>query len=516
MSLYDSLVPEISRSMLEQILEDTDTRDLAAANVRMDYYRNDLAPMRPREMSQNTYDDRMEAWVGVPLASLFVNTIGAALYNRDIERESGNEAYDEALAPVYTASKITMQQNARLASIIGDTVVRVLPDWQDGLRLSVWDGRHIVPIYDPEDPQEIIGLIYDYLADPIASQIIRSTGGRAKTEARLEIITRHIRDRATGAILQPGIRARFVDDHRVPWADDRPSDAYNPYGDYLDGVFWRNLIDPTCARGMSDLAHILPMLQSVNESTTDARLLLQWNVYPIITTDADMEEAPRYDHKAIWLLGDKANGQSSTAQMLEWSQNLDGFKTHFEHLLALLHETARIPAIATGDLTHIGELSSGRAYEIAMRPYLDMLAEREVTCATQELALMRLMIAMQAYMGRAPFTGLTTNYGLGFDQPDPLKINAATVDAAVDFAPIRLAEDAAMQASAHSTRIGAGYESVETAIRETHPDWTDDEVREELERVGAGKAATVDASADLRIAQQQEAWRAGSKPAPTA
>jgi len=275
-------------------------------------------------------------------------------------------------------------------------------------------------------------------------------------------------------------------------------------------------MDVTAARGVPDLEHLLPMLQAVNESTTDARLLLLWNLYPIIATTADLEEQPDYSHKAVWALGALPNGSPADVKMLEWSQNLEGFKTHFEHLLALIHETARIPSIATGDLTHIGELSSGRAYEIALRPYLDMIAEREKLCSIQEIELMRTMIAVLAYMGKAPFTGLTTNYGLGFDQPDPIRIDEATAEASVTFEPVRVAEDAAIAAQAHSTRIGAGFESVETAIRETHPDWSDDDVREELERVGAGKAAEVDASADLRIAQQrQELANAGSgKPTP--
>lgn len=513
--LLESLVPDITRQMLEDLLADEDNRELDEQNRRMDYYRNELAPIRPPEMSEDTYRDRVEAWTGVPLASLLVNTIAGGMYCRDVARTTGNEAYDDALADVWKQMALTMQQNARLASVIGDTVIRILPDWQDGLRLSIWDGRHVIPLYDPDDPEVVVGHIYVYGSDSLASQMARALRGRGQTTERVEIVTRHIRDRATGAILQPGIRARFVDGERVPWAEESDRDAFNPLGDYLDGVFWRNSMDPTSCRGMSDLAHLLPMLTAVNESTTDARLLLLWNLYPILYTDADMESAPRYDHKAIWQLGDKANGQAASAGMIEWSQNLEGFKTHLEHLLALIHETARVPAVATGDLSHVGELSSGRAYEIAMRPYLDQIAERERLYEVQELRLMRHMIALLAYMGRKPFTGLLTAYGVGFDQPDPVKIRKATEEADIEFAPLQLAENPQEEATVHSQRIGAGFESIETAIRETHPDWSDDQVREELERVGSGKAATLDASADLRIAQQREELRgpdSGTRP----
>jgi len=508
MSIYDSLIPDISARQLEDVMTECDKRDLTAMNLHMDYYRNEVKPAHPQSMSEETFRDRVASWVGVPLASLLVNTIGAALYNRDVSRTTGNEAFDKALEGVWSTMRQTMLQNARLASVIGDTVIRISPDWRAGLRLSVWDGRHIVPIYNPDDPQEVIGIIYDYIADTAQSQIARALRGQGHAEERIEIVTRHIRNPMTGAIEQPGIRARFIDGKRVPWTDDSAVDGFNPLGDFLDGVFWRNSLDPTATRGMSDLAHMIPMLASINEETTDAELLLRWNVYPIIWTTAEVEEAPDYSHKALWALGERSNGQPGEAGMLEWSGNLDGFRTHFDHLLGLLHETARVPAIATGDLTHIGELSSGRAYEIAMRPYLDLISERERLCEVQELDLMRSMIALLAYMGKAPFTGLTQNYGLGFDQPDPLKIDKATETADIEYEPIRLAEDETQEAMAHSTRIGAGFESIETAIRETHPDWTDDDIREELERVGSGAATVTDASADLRIQQQQEELKA--------
>lgn len=508
------ITPDISRGALDDILAEADDRELAAANDRMDLYRNATRPARPQEMSDDTYRDRCDAWSPIPLAALLVDTLAGGCYRRAVTRTTGDEALDALLAPVWAQMPTVMLQNARLAGIIGDTFVRVLPDWADGLRLSVWDGRHIVPLYDPDDPQEIIGVVFDYLLDDVAAQLARAMRrrdmGRAPiggTQARIEIITRHIRDRQTGEIIQPGIQARFIDDVR-----DTDLPPWNPLGDYLPGVFWRNAVDPTSSRGLSTLEHTLPLLNAINESTTDARLLLLWNIYPIIATTADMEEAPRYDHKAVWQLGSLPNGSPASVEMLEWSQNLDGFRTYYDHLLGLLHETARVPAIATGDLTHIGELSSGRAYEIAMRPYLDTIAEHEQLYVVQELNLMRAMIAMLIATGRMPpaqASALSTVFSSEMGaQPDPIKLREAMREAAVEFAPVRLAEDAAMLAQVHSTRIGAGFESIETAIRETHPDWSDDRIREELERVNAGAPASIDASADLRIAQQQAELRA--------
>lgn len=171
--IYESLVPEISARQLEDILAECDKRDLAAMNKRMDYYRNELEPVHPQSMSEDTWRDRRDNWTSIPLAQLLVDAIATGLYNREVERTTGNEAYDKALAPIWAKLTLTMPQNCRLASVVGDTVLRLAPDWRDGVKVSVWDGRHVVPIYDPDDPQTIIGLVYDYVADPVASQIAR-------------------------------------------------------------------------------------------------------------------------------------------------------------------------------------------------------------------------------------------------------------------------------------------------------------------------------------------------------
>ena len=52
----------------------------------------------------------------------------------------------------------------------------------------------------------------------------------------------------------------------------------NPLGDFLDGVFWRNSLDPTATRGMSDLAPMIPMLASINEEFGTTVLVITHNV----------------------------------------------------------------------------------------------------------------------------------------------------------------------------------------------------------------------------------------------
>lgn len=512
-ALFESLVPDITYDMLCDLLDEQDTRNAADLDSYMDHYLGRVQANRPASMSTTAWEEREAAWTPVPMGRLFVEAIVSALYGRNVARTTGREEWDNYLAEFWSDLPQFMLRHNRLICTVGDGVIRVRPDWLRGVALSSWDGRHVVPLVEPET-QEIIGIVYDYLADPIAAQLSRAMKGvRTGVEAvqdRKDIITRHIRDHETGEILQPGIRARFIDGVRVEWAAG--DNGLNPLGDYLDGVFTVDLQSPVSVRGDSVLSHILPLLAGLNELSTDGRQLIMWNLFPILWTTADMDEAPVYSPHAIWQLGDKPSGQPAEAGRIEWSGDMSGYLSYYDHIMSELHEIARVPAIATGDLTHIGELSSGRAYEVALKPFLESIAERERCRVQDEEALLELVVAVLAYNGAPGFSGLTSTFaGVGFAQPDMQKIRAALADMSVEFDALQVAEDIVEHASVHSTRIGAGYESIETAIRETHPDWTDDQVREELERVGANKQETLDASAALRVEQQREEMKAAAR-----
>jgi len=296
----------------------------------------------------------------------------------------------------------------------------------------------------------------------------------------------------------PGIRARFDGEERIPWDDslDPEVDGLNPMGDYLDCVLWKNDDSLGSVRGVSDAEALRPLLVGINELLVQGRIIIKYGAWPIITTDAEIEGNPQMFAGKVWSLGVNAAGQAADAKYLEWSQNMTGFMAVLDRLIGLLHETSQVPAVAVGDLDHIGELSSGRAYEVAMSPLLDLVAMRERVYTFQELDLLRLCVAGMASMDKIP--GLTTpQYGIS-NMPDMLRINEKLTDASVEFAPVNVARDEQADAMTHSIRISAGFESEEQAIRATHPDWPDDRVLKELERTGANAASVVDSATAAR------------------
>ena len=167
-----------------------------------------------------------------------------------------------------------------------------------------------------------------------------------------------------------------------------------------------------------------------------------------------------------------------------------------DRMIGLVHETSQVPEVAVGDLEHIGSLSSGRAYEVAMSPLLDLVAMREEIYTQQELEVMELSIAGLAHVGK--LKGYTKPaFGIA-NMPDAEKIRKAMAGASIEFAPVKVARDDLTDAQVHSTRIASNYESEEQAIRATHPNWDDKKVLEELKKAGSDEVAKVDAEVELR------------------
>ena len=494
---FKDITKDIVASTFEDLLNEYETRNLECQNYYEDLYNASTKPVKPITMSADRWAEVEAAWVPVPLLKVIVSKISSMMYGRAIERTTGVEAIDLLMEPLWTLQKRFMPKICKSAGLMGDGAIRMTPDWRTGITLRWWDGRHVNPIYDP-NTLEIIGMFYDVLSDPMASQISRFLGGKGDVKEVKELVTKHIRDPLSGMIIQPGIRARFVDGNKVPWDEDTPEelDGLNPLGDYLDCVFWKNDDAISGIRGVSDAEAIKPLLDSINEMLVQGSMIIKYSAYPVITTTADIKGNPSVHAGKVWSLGSDTQGNPGTMEYLEWSQQMNGYMDMLNRLISLIHETSQVPEVAVGDLEHIGSLSSGRAYEVAMSPLLDLIAMRQEIYTQQELEVMELSIAGLAHVDR--LKGYTkAQFGIS-NMPDLKKIQTVMADASVEFAPVKVARDELTDAQVHSMRISSGYESEEQAIRSTHPQWSDERVLEELKKAGAEEAEKVDATVALR------------------
>lgn len=494
---FKDLTPDISAKTFEKLLEEYDKRELQKIDDARALYSATTEPKKPASMSRERWDEVRAEWTSVALLKVIVKKIVTLMYGRDVERTTGQKDIDTLLEPIWDYLALFMPSSCTMAGVDGDGAIRMIPDWENGITLTWWNAKHIVPIYNPENLR-IVGMVYDALADDMRSQIARAVGGKGKTRDVKELITRHIRDPLTGEITQPGIRARFVDGVRVPWDGGLSPDidGLNPLGDYLDCVFWKNDNSLGGIRGESEAECVRPLLHSINERLVQNNLVIRYNAYPILKTTAHFKDNPSVHAGKVFQLGVDSAGNPATMDYLEWSQDLKASLEVLDKLLAFVHEITQVPELAVGQLTNLGNLSSGRAYEVAMSPILDLIRMRERLYTWQELGLMELCVAGMAHVGK--LKGYTTPFGGIENVPDMKKIKTVMTDASIEFDPVRVARDELTDAQVHSMRIAAGYESEYEAITATHPQWPEEKVLEELKCTGADATQKVDETVNLR------------------
>lgn len=496
----DSLVPDMTWKQFERILGECDTRDRQGIERAQALYQNTSSAEFPPAMSDDIANSRREAWLPVALSRTIVEKMTQVMYGRQVERTTGNVDLDALFMEVWDTANSILSRIVTLADIEGDGVVRIMPDLRGRIKYTTWSGLDIVPLFDPMDPHGMpLGVIYDYLSDPLQSQIVRGMGDTGDSQDVKEVITRHIRNQETGAIEQPGIRVRFVNGKAAPYDGDET--GLNPLGDFLDGVFWKNAEDPYSARGVGILAALMPTLTAFNELLTSGHELIRWNLWPILVVKGSMAQKPVYSPRTVMQPGANPDGTPGDVTKIEWSENMGGYMDYLNRILDLIYQTSGMPAVSVGDLRGIGNLSSGRALQIAYNPLLSVIYGREQLALRQERELMATSLAVLTNLGYTPQFARNYDAEAGYPMPDAVAIRDALKSARVAFDPVKLAEDTMENATVHQIRISAGYESEETAIRAEHPDWSDEDVTAELDRVGAGKAEVVDAAAQTRIAQ---------------
>ena len=513
--IFPDLTAEVTlRTLLDY---ESEYANATAAEIRSarDMYENETEPDLPPDMGPDLVREYKQDWTPAPVGKMIVNRLTSAMLRRDTERTTGNDA----LTPVYDEALLQMPRRlplvVRMASTYGHCVLRLRPDYRQGVGFSLWrpsapngpDGA--IPIIDSDDPQgEPLGIIYRYSYHTATEQADLARGRYRREHKVVECITRHQRDPLTGVIVQPGIRVKYVDDVRVPYYDG--DSGLNPLGDYLGAVLWRNSDSMEHAYGESDVLPLMALLRRINHTITDGHMLLKWNVWPLtyITGGRSKGDLP-YHWRAIWeIVGDGTGGTPSVGKLESNPAHMGSLLDYVRYLMQLISMTSAVPSFSLGDLSGIGQLSSGRAYEIAMTPLSDAVALRTPVLIDNEMMLMREVVALGAYRttqdavtesikGLAAY--LSTAPGLPA-MPDYRKIDAALVDAVVEYGPVSMAHSEMDAATVHGIRIGAGYESTEQAIRSTHPSWTDDQVADELERIqGAGDEAALDTVAQARI-----------------
>jgi hypothetical protein len=457
-------------------------RDVMRARL---LYANATPPTLPGSMSDKMQTEYRLEWSPPAIAKCCVDKIMAAMYGRIVQRKVGETKQPEDVQ--YSVDKLLEAWDRNTARaytrclIHGHVVIRFFPDHRTGTVIGLYDPDEATPLYDPTtEDLSPYGIVYHYRI-PASSFPLPV---KALEVSILEYITTHKRDAVTGDILEAGQRKRWYSTSGT-WTEWPYYDGdlgLNPYGDHLGAVVWRN-DDVVGPDGESEILPIHDLLLSISHTATDLKLLLKWNVFPILASNSPGFANMPYGWRMNIELQPDGSGNKGEITRVDFSPgSLESGMNFLRLLLQLVNESTSVPAIAMGDLSDIGNLSSGRALEIVMMPLTDLTNRRQKLQAWQEEEALREMLVVWGHMMYEskkgdPFDLMTVEYeGRAYPFAHMLPIS-------VTFGPLGLARSTEDLIAYVTQLYGGSLASLDHCVRTLHPDWTDDQVIQEIDRI---------------------------------
>lgn len=465
--------PDLAYGGLMDVLRSNDRREHQALARASQLYDNLTEPEWSNAMSPSDYQNKKRCWAPVALTSVIVDKIASALYgNRGVFRSTGDTTLDKILQPVWADMGRVMTRVSKVASIGGNDTVKVTSKYPSRVKYGDYGIGNVVPLLDPADPHgRPLGLIFEYLTgDMKVSDQIAAYMRPQKTSVHrvVEIVTRNVRN-DDGEIIEPGVHRLFVDEREVNLGNG----GYNPMGDFLGNVYWRSADHPTSPFGRSDIIPLIKTLDAINTTICLANEKLVWNVFAPIWTNVRGKIELRFAPGEIW----QAQQDDAKLERIDTDPDVTPVLDLVNFLVSMVHETSRVPSVSTGDLEHIGNLSSGRAFEISMIPLVDLLKEKEACAISQEKELVGETIAWMAYSGLiGGFTVPSPIRGLP-PQPDAMKIAEIVDSTVIEFTPITYPHTATEQVQYISSAVDKGLMSKEEGIGLLHPTWDEGRIR---------------------------------------
>lgn len=447
-----------------------------------DLYDNMDSPLRPPSMSERIYSSREEAYTPVAFTSLIVNKIANLLYGRMVARSTGDKKLDAMVASAYAGSRGQFMRLAKISSLAGYAAVRVCRDWAGGYSFHMYGFDEVEPILNIENPfGKVDGIQFNTNVQELPDWVkpLNPNIKKHLVYTMSETITRHVRD-SEGNIKKPGEYIVEVDGKRVR----DPFNGLNPMGDLLGAVWWRGADHPFDPWGGSDILHLLETLESLNELLTDGRELMIWGLHAPVVTNSVGHKDWKYSPRSIWGAG---QGEGIWVKRLESNTAaIHDLKEYIALIIDIMHQTSRIPSISVGSLQGLGQASSGRAFEIAMTPAKELVAEKENAAIPQEMELLTELVGRMGYYGDIK--------GLGVGQtPDLIKIRKLLAKATIEFAPLSFPQPLVDETL--TGQVAAGVRSREDAIQTLHPSWDDNQIKAEIRLIdGASPEVGVDAA----------------------
>jgi hypothetical protein len=495
----------VFESLLRSI-ESQEKLELGDLSMLKAVYNNSAQAERTPSMSDRSYKGRQEAFTPVSYCALLVNKVASLLYGRTVQRSAGfaDEVMNAKVDLAYKNTGGLFMRLGKLSSLAGYSAVRVKRDWTGEYVLRVYGFDEVKPILDPENPFGMVkGLLYDIQTTALPPWVheLNPTLKKESLYRFQEVITRNDRD-SNGNIIAPGSYEVRVDGKKM---QTRFGDV-NPLGDYLGAVWWRGMDDPFNPWGGSDILGLLKTLTALNETMTDGRELILWNLHSPVVTNVKSALNWKYGPRAVWQAMGGETGEVWVKRLESGTGSFDSLEKFIRLIIDMTHQTSRIPLVSVGNQEGLGQASSGRAFEIAMTPAKELIAEKENAAIPQEELLMEEIVARMAYYGDLP--GGTYRYDQ-YDMPDMVAIRKMMVESSISFTPLVFPQG--VMEETLTGQVAGGLRSRRDAIRYLHPAWPDPRIDEELEAIDEERKAQEDEVEAKNLAALKERVEANLK-----
>ena len=446
---------------------------------------NTTKPVLPVDMSDDLKLEYLAEFIPLGLPSVIVSNLQSAMYGRVVSCIVDGQEKNERLQKIISNWRRAAPNIYNRCLKYGYTVTRFFPDYRKGVVWGSYDPDEVTPILDPETEDiDPIGLIYHYKV-PVESVPVQAPPN-IEEALIVEHITANKHDRLTGDVIDQGRRERWYSfdggTRWNRWLYSEDDIGLNPYGDHLGAVLWRNDVSDE-PLGTSDILPLKGLFMAISGTCTDLKLLLKWNVWPTTWSNSPGFADLPYGWRQSLELASDGGGNAPTVGTIKMDTgSLDSGMAFLKLLLAMMHETSSVPAVAMGDLDGIGNLSSGRALEVVMMSMRDLTLRRQKLQEYQEEQAMREMLAVLSHAlvetKQKDEMGIMTVDIDGMKYPDAYEIPIS-----IEFGQLGLSANGDDQVSYFTGLYGAGLYSLMECLKGLHPSWDEKQIIEEYDRI---------------------------------
>jgi len=226
---------------------------------------------------------------------------------------------------------------------------------------------------------------------------------------------------------------------------------------------YKNTGDPFYVEGESEVKDIKSLNKELNELGNGDKDTIRYHQYPILQGLAGAKLPVEFKRTKNTVI--EVEGKDARFEYLTWEGKLDASDRRQEAVRRSMSHVTGISLISRGFLKEIGQIRSGPPLKALFTSDRAVMSRKFKKFRKAEILDMRADVAFYEF-----HTGKKYNID-------------KTVSFHADFSDDFLGIDKLLEAEIESLQVGAGTEDLETILREKHPDWSDEKIKESMDLI---------------------------------